>query len=135
VVSERVETQFPCSETSPLLARAFLRAALQTWKLDGLGDVTELLADELVTNVVRHVGTPMTLRAIVGDTSIRVEVDDPSTEPPCLRHPHPLEPRGRGIMMVDALATHWGAEIRESGKTVWFEIDARDAAEEVHERP
>jgi anti-sigma regulatory factor (Ser/Thr protein kinase) len=135
VVSERVETQFPSNATTPLLARAFLRSALQTWKLDGLGDVTELLADELVTNVVRHVGAPMTLRAIVGDDSIRVEVDDPSTDPPCLRHPQPLDPRGRGIMMVDALATQWGTEIRDSGKTVWFEIDARAATEEVHERP
>jgi hypothetical protein len=134
VANDRVETQFPSHDTTPLLARAFLRTALQTWKLDGLGDVTELLADELVSNVVRHVGGPMTLRAIFDDVSVRVEVDDPSLQLPRVRYPEPFESRGRGMMMVAALATDWGTEIRGSGKTVWFEIDARTASEEVHHR-
>ena len=135
MVNDRVETQFPCHDTTPLLARAFLRTALQTWKLDGLGDVTELLADELVSNVVRHVGRPMTLRAIVDDGSLRVEVDDPSPQLPRVRHPEPDESRGRGMLMVDALATDWGTEVRDSGKTVWFQIDAGTASAEVHKHP
>jgi anti-sigma regulatory factor (Ser/Thr protein kinase) len=135
VVNDRVETQVPSHDTTPLLARAFLRTALQSWKLDGLGDVTELLADELVSNVVRHVGRPMTLRAIVDDGSLRVEVDDPSTQLPRVRHPDPDESRGRGMLMVDALATDWGTEVRDSGKTVWFQIDAGTASAEVHKHP
>src|SRR6476660_4071120 len=53
-VTERaVETQLPSLATSPGSARAFLRSALETWKLDGFGEVTELLTNELVGNVVR----------------------------------------------------------------------------------
>jgi|KBSSwiStaDraftv2_1062776.scaffolds.fasta_scaffold2414556_1 anti-sigma regulatory factor (Ser/Thr protein kinase) len=127
-----VETQFPATAEAPQSARAFLRAALQTWQLDGFGQVTELLTDELVANVVRHVGSPLTLRATTEGATLRIEVDDPSTEPPVLRHPDVHEDRGRGILLVDALATQWGAEIHSDGKTVWFEIDVSTATEEIH---
>jgi anti-sigma regulatory factor (Ser/Thr protein kinase) len=131
---EEVETQFPGVATAPTTARAFLRAALGTWQLDGFGEVTELLTSELVTNVVRHVGTPMTLRARF-DTSasrIRVEVDDPSTDPPVLEHPEPNENHGRGMLFIDTLADAWGTDIRAGGKTVWFELDVSTATGEVH---
>jgi anti-sigma regulatory factor (Ser/Thr protein kinase) len=59
---------------------------MQTWQLDGFGEVTELLTDELVCNAVRHVGEPMTLRAIRQPGAIRIEVDDPSTVRPALHH-------------------------------------------------
>ena len=127
-----VETQFPATPEAPQSARAFLRAALETWRLDGFGQVTELLTDELVANVVRHVGSPLTLRATKEGATLRIEVDDPSTDPPVLRHPDVHEARGRGILLVDALATQWGAEIHSDGKTVWFEIDVSTAAEEIH---
>ena len=127
-----VETQFPATADAPQSARAFLRAALQTWQLDGFGQVTELLTDELVANVVRHVGSPLTLRASTEGATLRIEVDDPSTEPPVLRHPDVHEDRGRGILLVDALATQWGSEIHSDGKTVWFEIDVTTATDEVH---
>jgi serine/threonine-protein kinase RsbW len=127
-----VETQFPGTPDSPQSARAFLRAALETWQLDGFGEVTELLTDELVANVVRHVGSPLTLRAKTDGPTLRIEVEDPSTEPPILRHPDEHEDRGRGILLVDALATQWGTDIHSDGKTVWFEIDVSTATEEVH---
>ena len=127
-----VETQFPGTPDSPQSARAFLRAALETWQLDGFGEVTELLTDELVANVVRHVGSPLTLRAKTDGPILRIEVDDPSTDPPVLRHPDVDEDRGRAILLVDALATQWGTDIHSDGKTVWFEIDVSTATEEVH---
>ena len=97
-----VETQFPATAEAPQSARAFLRAALETWKLDGFGEVTELLTDELVANVVRHVGSPMTLRATSEGATLRIEVDDPSTEAPVLHHPDVRDGSGRGILLVDA---------------------------------
>jgi anti-sigma regulatory factor (Ser/Thr protein kinase) len=119
---------------APGAAREFLREALRTWRLDGFGDVTELLADELVSNVVRHVGAPMQLRASRRPSSIRIEVDDPSTEPPVRQDPDPWQDHGRGILLVDSLATTWGVELRDDGKCVWFEIDVDTATEEVHGR-
>jgi anti-sigma regulatory factor (Ser/Thr protein kinase) len=132
VDNDRVETQLPSLVTTPSTVRAFLRNALQTWNLDGLGEITELLADELVANVVRHVGQPMTVRAIRSDHHIRVEVDDPSPEPPMLEHPDAETVRGRGVLLLDALASRWGTDTRPDGKTVWFELDAGTASEEVH---
>jgi anti-sigma regulatory factor (Ser/Thr protein kinase) len=128
-----VETHLPSLPSSAGTARAFLRTALKTWDLDGFGDVTEVLTTELVSNVIRHVGAPMTLRVLRQPTSIRVEVEDPSDVPPVKRSPGPLVERGRGVLLIDALARHWGIEHRaEGGKTVWFEIDVTTATEEVH---
>ena len=131
---EIVETQFPSLPGTPASVRGFLRVALKTWELDGFGEVTELLSDELVSNVVRHVGTPMTVRALRQPSSIRVEVDDSSNEMPVLQHPGALDDHGRGLLLLDSLANQWGIEMREDGKTVWFEIDVRTATEEIHGR-
>ena len=92
---ETVETQLPSSVSSPQLARAFLRSTLETWKLDGFGDVTELLVTELVANVVTHVGAPMTLRVQRTPSIMRVEIEDPSSEVPVVRHPDVAEERAR----------------------------------------
>jgi anti-sigma regulatory factor (Ser/Thr protein kinase) len=129
---ESVETQLPSSTTSPQLARAFIRAALETWKLDGFGDVTELLVTELVANVVTHVGAPMTLRAHRTATMMRVEIDDPSPDVPVVRHPGAADEHGRGVLLVDRLANSWGAEPNGDGKTVWFELDVSTATAEAH---
>jgi anti-sigma regulatory factor (Ser/Thr protein kinase) len=109
-----------------------LRDALKTWELDGFGQVTELLASELVTNALRHVGSPITLRAFRQPSRIRVEVEDTSTMTPVRRDPEPLDPGGRGIMIVESLANDWGADVRDDGKTVWFEIDVSTATSEIH---
>jgi anti-sigma regulatory factor (Ser/Thr protein kinase) len=129
---ETVSCEFSPVDTAGTDARAFLRSTLETWELDGLGEVTELLTDELVTNVVRHAGTRMTVRALRQPSRIRVEVADTSRDRPVLMHPEPLDRGGRGMLLVDTLADEWGTEMRDDGKTVWFEIDARRAAEEMH---
>ena len=130
---DRVETHLPPLPTSPSAARAFLRGALQTWNLDGFGDVTEVLTDELVANVVRHVHAPMTVRVRRQPNSIRVEVDDPSNDPPVQQHADVLAESGRGLLLIDSLADQWGVIQHDGdGKTVWFEINGTTAADEVH---
>jgi hypothetical protein len=130
---DTVETQLPSSKDAPMLARAFLRSALETWRLDGFGEITELLASELVSNVVVHVGAPMTIRISRGAESIRVDVDDLSNDLPELRHPSIDEEHGRGVLFVSELANDWGAERTARGKTVWFELDTTTATAEAHE--
>ena len=117
---------FPRVE-APAVARAFLREAFQTWALDGFGDITELLTCELVSNVVRHAGSPMTLRVTCHPNAIRVEVDDESPKPPVLTNREPLGAGGRGLVLIDALATNWGSDPRGGGKTVWFVLDTKTA--------
>jgi len=113
-------------------ARRFLRKQMRTRALDGLGELTELLTSELVTNVVRHVGSPMVVRVSYDASTIRVEVDDDSAEPPVLAQPGPFSDRGRGLTLVNAFASEWGTRGTDNGKTVWFELDARTAVDEVH---
>ena len=38
---EIFESQLPATPTAPQLARGFLRSTLETWKLDGFGEITE----------------------------------------------------------------------------------------------
>ena len=131
---ETVETQLPSSARSPQMARAFLRSALQTWALDGFGDVTELLVTELVANVVTHVDAPMTVRAHRTESAVRVEIEDPREEVPVLRHPDAAEEHGRGVLLVDQLSNAWGVDVHPGGKTVWFELDVSTATAEAHDR-
>jgi anti-sigma regulatory factor (Ser/Thr protein kinase) len=103
--------------------RQFLRETLRTWRLDSLGAVPELLADELVSNVVRHVGAPGTVRALRNDHALRVEVDDPSDDAPVVCDGPGPRSSGYGLVLVAELADRWGVEPRPLGKTVWFELD------------
>jgi len=122
-VNERIDIQLPGTARAPQSARQFLRAALRDWALDGFGYVTELLADELVSNSVRHVGGPIGLAAIRMPRAIRVEVRDESAVLPVVVRAGPDDPRGRGLQIVDGLAHRWGIEPDGAGKTVWFELD------------
>jgi anti-sigma regulatory factor (Ser/Thr protein kinase) len=130
--TDHAETQFPALDTAPQDARAFLRETLHTWALDGFGEVAELLTSELVSNVVKHVGEPMTLRLTVDGTRLRIEVDDATTDPPVLRHPSPGQLDGRGILFIDSLADRWGTDLHEDGKSVWFELEVGSATKRVH---
>jgi hypothetical protein len=121
---ETFERQLPAVDASSAEARTFLRTALEIWHLDRLGGVPELLTTELVTNVVRHVGSSMTLRACYERLKLRIEVDDPSATLPVLHHAQPGDETGRGLAIVAALASRWGATRQlDDGKRVWFELD------------
>lgn len=83
-----------------------------------------LLTSELVTNAVRYGGSRATLEARKPGGVLRIAVEDDSPELP----EEGLAPKfsaesGRGIMLVDALASRWGVEKRPGGKAVWFELD------------
>jgi anti-sigma regulatory factor (Ser/Thr protein kinase) len=125
---DTVELELPAAPTAPRFARAVLRDTLERWHLEALLDVAALLTSELVTNVVHHVGAPMTLRVSRDVTTLRVEVDDRSPASPSVRHVRPQSEHGRGVFLVDALASDWGTERTAAGKTVWFELELEVAS-------
>jgi anti-sigma regulatory factor (Ser/Thr protein kinase) len=133
-MDEWLETRLPATALAAAEARGFLRAALETWALDGFGEVTELLTTELVTNAVIHVGRePIVLRVGADTERIRVEVHDPGSSAPIIRHVDDTTLGGRGVLIVDSLATKWGTRHDDPiGKSVWFEIDVNTATDEVH---
>lgn len=83
--------------------------------------VAALAASELATNVVQHARTFFTVSVIRSPGHLRVEFADGSRCPPVLQRA-PRGEDGRGLLVVDAVADAWGAELTQSGKVVWFEL-------------
>jgi len=76
-----------------------------------------LVASELASNVVDHARTPFELTASLTATALRLDVTDGSTDPPILQ-PHDVNAvRGRGLQMVQAVAS-WTYRIDPDGKTI-----------------
>jgi len=119
----------PNRADAPGMARQFVRDTLATSGLNGGGEVVELLTSEVVTNAVRHADSNMQVRVIRQPSSVRVEVDDDSYELPELRSLDAAAEHGRGILLIESLATEWGVDFRDAGKTVWFEVDLSRTAD------
>ena len=118
------ETTLPAEPASAPLARSAVQQHCRRW---GLGDLCEdatLIVTELVANAVRHAGTVIRLRLRRTDGGLRLEVTDGSPRPVRLTSPGLLDEGGRGLALVDALATHYGVEGQPGGKTVWAELTA-----------
>ncbi|MGV9814909.1 ATP-binding protein [Streptomyces cellulosae] len=102
-----------------------VRLALRAYGAD-----VQLCASELVTNVVQHLGegVPVTVRVWCDDGGrTRLEVTDPDPRAlPVLRASVGAdEESGRGLALLDALATRWGVAYGPGrGKTVWCELEA-----------
>jgi hypothetical protein len=54
--------------------------------------------------------------------SIWVEVFDADLRLPRIRSALETDEGGRGLYLVDQLATRWGSRPTNDGKAVWFEI-------------
>ncbi|MBW5486766.1 SpoIIE family protein phosphatase [Streptomyces bambusae] len=108
-------------------ARFALRQALRDWGVPELADDVEVAAGELLVNALLHTdgGAVLTMEVLPEPVRrIRLWVKDRSSVWPRRRSPGEAATTGRGLLLVDALATHWGVESRGEGKAVWCEFDA-----------
>ncbi|WP_405835605.1 SpoIIE family protein phosphatase [Streptomyces sp. NBC_01518] len=101
-------------------ARRHVREQLRTWGLEDLTPTTELLASELVGNVVRHAKGPVSLRLLHGAELI-CEVFDGSLTMPRIRRATETDEGGRGLQLVTALSQRWGTRYTPTGKCIWTE--------------
>ncbi|MET9032951.1 SpoIIE family protein phosphatase [Streptomyces mirabilis] len=101
-------------------ARCHIREQLHTWGLDELTPTTELLASELVGNVVRHAKGPVRLRLLHGPELV-CEVFDGSLTMPRIRRASETDEGGRGLQLVTALSRRWGTRYTATGKCIWTE--------------
>lgn len=121
------EVRLPSGSDSSARARRLVRSALDSWGLGGLAEVAEQLVAELIANVVRHTGgRSFGLRLARRQGFVRFEVRDPSRALPCLIIGDPEDDAGRGLQLVNLLADRWGADLLSRGKSVWFELRARE---------
>jgi serine phosphatase RsbU (regulator of sigma subunit) len=101
-------------------ARQHVRETLGAWQLDDLTLTTEMLASELVANVVRHAGGPARLR-LLRSRSLVCEVFDGSLTTPRIRRTSWSDEGGRGLQLIAALSDRWGTRYMGSGKCIWTE--------------
>jgi anti-sigma regulatory factor (Ser/Thr protein kinase) len=118
---------FPGSRQEVRNVRAFVSEAVDG--CPGADDVI-LLASEVVTNAILHTasGKDGTFTVVVHplDGMVRVEVHDGGSEtPPGIRSADDQAVSGRGLGMVESLATRWGHLGDRDGRVVWFEVDWR----------
>ncbi len=101
--------------------RRFLRSTLTAWGKDDeqLRETACLLVSELLSNAVRHGRGPLRLRLRQAGRELGVEVCDGSPVLPQARFAAPDAESGRGLLLVDSMASSWGtlptAEARPSG--------------------
>ena len=116
------------ADTVPTSVGRLRRFAVDACRGSGTGvdpDVVALLVSELATNALVHGSGEVRVRVLPGDRTLRVEISDGDPSLPSLRAASPLDEGGRGVALVDALSTRWGADPdRGGGKTVWFELQA-----------
>jgi anti-sigma regulatory factor (Ser/Thr protein kinase) len=105
-------------------ARAFVRETLYRWgETAGVGDAT-LVTSELFTNAVLHGSGRVDLYFTLDPEALRIAVVDDGRRTP-ERWPKRAMPTpgGRGLRIVDALASTWGNNFDPAGRTrVWAEM-------------
>lgn len=128
-------------EHAPSVARHWVRPVLEDWQATKHADDTELVASELVTNAIFHAAPPVSIALTELPDGIRVEVTDAS--------PHLLPVAsgtglaevleldadwtsmtaldtetmtGRGLVLVETIASSWGTVTSDTTKTVWADI-------------
>jgi hypothetical protein len=90
-----------------------------------LGDWELAPFDERFGNAV---GKDFTLRLRRGHEAIWVEVFDADLRLPRIRSAGESDEGGRGLYLVDQLASRWGSRPTKDGKAVWFELPIKAAA-------
>lgn len=98
-------------------------------RLTDLADDALLCTSEVVTNVVLHTSSERVgLAVICSRDSARVEVYDDNQQLPHLAFTNRTAQNGRGLLLVEALSTEWGAAPVGVGKKVWFVVSPRKSA-------
>ncbi|HEX2064787.1 MAG TPA: ATP-binding protein [Acidimicrobiales bacterium] len=118
-----MSTRLHANPASAREAREFVGQALREVRAGEQDDVVVLLANELVTNAILHARGDIVLAVELAPDKVRIQVTDQSSQLPVQRGGVEEATSGRGLELVDALATAWGVEpMSGDGKQVWCEV-------------
>ncbi len=128
----------PADHSSPGAARSAVRAVAVEAGLTDVLDEALLLTTELATNAVVHARTELEVDIVADADTLTVCVMDFRTGPLTMRHRSAgtagkrraggaggsveVDERGRGLLLVDKLASSWGTVHHPGGKGVWFRL-------------
>lgn len=117
-----VET-YPAVERSVPLVRRNIDVVLQIWSMDHLkGDVL-LIATELSSNAIKHcAGKTFDMSIIRLDHGVRITVKDTCAQLPSMRTVADTDESGRGMWIINNLASDWGVMNLPDGKRVWADF-------------
>jgi hypothetical protein len=136
-LTRRTYTDLPAHPLSVSIARTYVARILADWERAELTDDTQLVASELLTNAIKatqnaHKPNDLTHGMSAGyechpwlglhqvSDDVVLEVWDCNRNPPKLRIPESWEVGGRGLQVVNDLATSWGYRWpKTGGKIVW----------------
>jgi anti-sigma regulatory factor (Ser/Thr protein kinase) len=123
--------RFRLRRSSVPAARRHVETVLTAWKLGLAIEPAALVTSELATNAVNHAKGfgdyfELGLRRRAGVLVIEV-TDSYHWAMPEKSAPAPDATRGRGLLIVEALADGWGVRPRSPGKTIWAHIPLRGA--------
>ena len=109
-------------------ARDFVAGTLRAWNCGDVADAARVVVTELVSNVVRHAGTDADVDVDLLDGCLRVGVTDHADGTVALESQR-VDGRsevGRGLRLVDELASRWGVDRHPGEKCVWAEWRVAD---------
>ncbi|MFH8366624.1 ATP-binding protein [Streptomyces sp. NPDC018031] len=113
------------------MARTLIRDVMAALEAPADSDTAELLTSELVANAVEHAEgeEPIELVVELVSSGFQVEVHDRDPAPPGELGvhdphptPHPLDERGRGLLLIRTLSADSGYRSTPHGKAVWFTL-------------
>jgi len=121
-----VKWEVPVTDQAPALVRRRAVAVLDGWGMAEVARDAATVLTELVTNA-RQAGATRMVVLVEADAApdlVEVCVWDDAPGVPCKQEPDPCSERGRGLLMVEALAVAWGhhplsLDAEHPGKVVW----------------
>ena len=129
---EPEQAKLACLLISEVVTNAVLHAAVSpsprrefAFETAGAAPAAAMVAEsweDRLESILRPSGREILLRLRRGGSAIWVEVFDPDLRLPRIRSAGETDEGGRGLYLVNQLATRWGSRPTRDGKAVWFEM-------------
>lgn len=109
---------------APSQARRMVRQVVTGLVTPDVAHTAELLVSELVTNAITHGSGTVRLSVDCASHCLSVVVSDDDPESPQVQPEKLMSTGGRGLQMMESLASAWGVSPRSDGpgKDVWFRL-------------
>lgn len=126
-VTRRLRFEMAAHPSAAAQARRLTRTWLTTWAVcKDTCDSAELVVSELVTNAILHTSSRRIVCELTDESAkVRIAVHDEGNAPgeaPCSSVTRDAEEHGRGLLLVAAACSAWGAHESGPGLQVWAEL-------------